>query len=104
MTVSVMHAPSPIRRSARRPSLGAAKGSLTWMLVDVGNQLGLFDALARFGAITVPALAARTGFDEGFLSEWLYAMAEMGQVQFDVRTRRFASAGKPMLRHAEAGA
>jgi hypothetical protein len=89
MTTNVMQAmrsqPAAWEHEAQAPP-----ESLSELLMAVGRQLGIFDALAALGGITAPALARCTGLDERFLNEWLDAMVDMGQVEFDAATARFA--------------
>ena len=75
--------------------------SLSGMLVGVGRELRLFEALDALGDITGPALARCTGLDEGFLGEWLNAMVEMGHVEFDSTTARFAFPRQRVTRRGE---
>ena len=77
----------------RRAPYGAFSRSMSSALIGVGEQLGLFDALTLVGEITAPAFAARTGFDEHSLGEWLNTMVGMGRVEFDAHTGRFSLPG-----------
>ena len=60
------------------------------LLAEVGTRLGLFDELATHGPETCPELAERTGLDEGYIREWLAAMAERAYLDYDASTHRFA--------------
>ncbi|MGY9074951.1 MAG: class I SAM-dependent methyltransferase [Acidimicrobiales bacterium] len=51
------------------------QGEMVSMLIHIGDELGLFAALADSGAVTSEALAASTELNERFLREWLMGMA-----------------------------
>src|SRR5690348_5065476 len=61
--------------------LGAMNGAATTAMVAVGDQLGLYRALADGGPATQNELAARTGTAARYLREWLsqQAAAEIGR-------------------------
>jgi SAM-dependent methyltransferase len=56
--------------------------TLNAALVVMGDQLGLYRALAGAGALTPSELAARTGTSERYLREWLNAQAAGGYVDY----------------------
>ena len=58
-------------------------------LVLVGDQVGLFRAMAGAGAIDAAELARRTGIHPRYAEEWLSAMACAGYVEFDARDDAF---------------
>ena len=58
-------------------------------LILIGEELGLYKALAAAGALTPGELAARTGTDERYIREWLCAHAAGGYVNYDPDTGRF---------------
>ncbi len=60
--------------------LGALTNSV---LVHVGDQLGLYKALAESGPTTSQALAKQTGTSERLVREWLSAQAAQGYVNYD---------------------
>src|SRR3954468_23195151 len=60
------------------------------VLVHVGDQLGLYKALAESGATTPAALAQRTGTSERLVREWLSAQAAQGYVSYDKEDGRFS--------------
>jgi SAM-dependent methyltransferase len=70
--------------------------------VVVGDQLGLYKALAK-GAADVATLAKRTETDERYLLEWLSAQAASGYVTYDPATRRFALSEEQAMALAEEG-
>jgi hypothetical protein len=55
--------------------LGAMTGAATTAMVAVGDQLGLYRALADGGPATQDELAARTGTAARYLREWLSQQA-----------------------------
>lgn len=66
--------------------LGAA---LSFPLVLVGEQLGLFTALAAGEPMTAGELAEQTHTDERYVQEWFSAMAAGGYATFDSGRQRF---------------
>ncbi len=56
--------------------------TLNAALVVMGDQLGLYRALAGAGALTPSELAARTGTTERYVREWLNAQAAGGFVDY----------------------
>src|SRR2546430_430371 len=66
--------------------LGAA---ISAALVVIGDQLGLYKALASSGPATPAELATRTGTSERYVREWLCAQAAGGYVDYDPATARF---------------
>jgi 2-polyprenyl-3-methyl-5-hydroxy-6-metoxy-1,4-benzoquinol methylase len=58
--------------------LGAMTGAATTAMVAVGDQLGLYRALADGGPATPGELAARTGMAARYLREWLSQQAAAG--------------------------
>lgn len=59
-------------------------------LVLIGEQLGLYRAMAEAGPLTPADLAARTGTDERYIREWLSAQAAGGYATYEPETGRFA--------------
>ena len=62
--------------------LGAMIGAATTAMVAVGDQLGLYRALADGGPATSGELAARTGTAARYLKEWLSQQAAAGFVTY----------------------
>jgi SAM-dependent methyltransferase len=60
--------------------LGAA---LTATLVNVGDQLGLYRAMAGAGPMTASQLAAETKTTERYVAEWLAAQAASGYITYE---------------------
>jgi hypothetical protein len=57
--------------------------------VLIGEQLGLYVALAAHGPVTSAGLAEKTGTRERYLREWLAGQAAAGFVEYDAATKRF---------------
>lgn len=58
-------------------------------LAVIGDQLGLYKALATGGALTSQELAARTNLSERYLREWLLNQAAGGYIEYDASTGRY---------------
>jgi 2-polyprenyl-3-methyl-5-hydroxy-6-metoxy-1,4-benzoquinol methylase len=54
---------------------GYKQGEVVSVLIHLGDRLGLFRALAELGTTTGGELAASTGLDERWVTEWLLGMA-----------------------------
>jgi SAM-dependent methyltransferase len=78
--------------------LGAVTNSV---LVHVGDQLGLYKALAQAGACTPGSLARRTGTAERLVREWLCAQAAQGYVAYDDTTQEFSLAPEQAMVFAD---
>lgn len=66
--------------------LGAAMGA---SLILLGEELGLYRAMAEAGPVTSSELAERTGTNERCVREWLAAQAASGYVTFDEPSRYY---------------
>lgn len=66
--------------------LGAA---WTGASVIIGDQLGLYGALAAKGPLTSTELAQQTGTAERYVREWLATQAASGFIDYDSQTARF---------------
>ena len=64
-------------------------GGLNCALTLLGDQLGLYKALAASGPQGSEALADATGLSERWVREWLYQQACIGQVAYDERQNQF---------------
>ena len=71
--------------------------------VVVGDQLGLYKALARIGPSSVEALAQATETDPRYLREWLSAQAASGYVSYDAAAERFFLTEEQAFALAEEG-
>ncbi len=66
--------------------LGAAVSGL---MVYLGDQLGLYRAMANAGPLTPAELAERTNTDERYVREWLNNQAAGGYVTYDAKKRTY---------------
>ena len=81
MAVTDIDEPSSRRSSASRPPSWAP--ALNAALVTLGDELGLYRAMADGQPVTPAELAARTGTQERYVREWLNAQAASGFVVYD---------------------
>lgn len=63
--------------------LADAAASVTGLTVSLGDQLGLYRAMAAAGPLTSAELAARTGTEERHVREWLHSQVTAGYVRLD---------------------
>jgi SAM-dependent methyltransferase len=70
--------------------VGDMGAAVTAALVTLGDQLGLYKALAAGGPATSTELAQRTNCAERYLREWLAAQAAAGYVGFDKSSGRYS--------------
>lgn len=66
--------------------LGAAVAGAS---VIIGDQLGLYKALAASGPQSSAQLAEQTGTAERYIREWLSTQAASGYIEYDAQTKRF---------------
>ena len=77
-------------------------GALTnAILVHVGDQLGLYEALLETGPTTPAALAKRSGTAERLIREWLSAQAAQGYVTYDRASEKFSLSPEQAMVFAE---
>ncbi|MFF5293983.1 class I SAM-dependent methyltransferase [Paractinoplanes globisporus] len=81
--------PELIEQNANR-LLGAMIGAATTAMVAVGDQLGLYRALAAGGPATPEELAARTGTTARYLKEWLSQQTAAGFLTYQPEDGRYA--------------
>jgi len=74
--------------------LGAMIGAATTAMVAVGDQLGLYRALADGGPATPAELAARTGTADRYLREWLSQQAAAGFLSYRAEDGRYTLAAE----------
>ena len=68
--------------------LGVNNGFLS-LMVSVGHQTGLFDAMAGQAPATSGEVASAAGLQERYVREWLGAMVVGGIVAYDPATRTY---------------
>lgn len=66
-------------------------------LVVLGDQLGLYQALAGSGGLTPAGLANATHTSERYVREWLNAQAAGGYIDFDPLTERYSMSPEQAL-------
>jgi SAM-dependent methyltransferase len=69
--------------------VGELGATVNAALVVIGDELGLYKAMAGAGGITPGELAERTGTSERYVREWLNAQAAGGYVEYDPGERRY---------------
>jgi SAM-dependent methyltransferase len=74
--------PDRLRDFSRR-LFGHLNGAVTSALVYLGDELGLYRALAQGGAASSAELAERSGLDERWVREWLYNQAAAGLLEVE---------------------
>jgi 2-polyprenyl-3-methyl-5-hydroxy-6-metoxy-1,4-benzoquinol methylase len=87
------HRPAPARALSSAPRMRARPiaelvvddvgGAFTTGLAYIGDQLGLFAALAALGRASSEALARQTGLQERYVREWLKAMVSAEYLEYD---------------------
>ncbi len=70
--------------------IGDVAGAMGLLLAYMGDQLGLYAALAEISPATSGELSERTGVRERYLREWLASNAAGGYVEYDPETERFS--------------
>ena len=78
--------PPPVDRKRvqefARTLFGHYTSGIVTLMVQIGHETGLFDALAR-GPATSVEIAARAGLEERYVREWLGAVTTGGIVEYD---------------------
>ena len=69
--------------------IGDVGACVSGALVVLGDRLGLYGAMADGGKVSSQELAAKTGFRERYLREWLSAQAAAGYVTYDEKSDKF---------------
>jgi 2-polyprenyl-3-methyl-5-hydroxy-6-metoxy-1,4-benzoquinol methylase len=64
-------------------AVGDLGSALTATLVNVGDRLGLYKAMAGAGPLSAAELAMRTSTTERYVAEWLAAQAASGYVDYE---------------------
>jgi SAM-dependent methyltransferase len=67
--------------------VGAAAGAA---LILLGDELGLYKALASGGPSTSAEVSSRTGCAERYVREWLAQQAASGYIEYDAAAARFS--------------
>lgn len=64
-------------------------GAFSVPLVQIGEQLGIYEALNDVGPSTVTEIAQATGVAERYMKEWLSAQAASKYISYDADTEKF---------------
>jgi SAM-dependent methyltransferase len=87
------HRPASVDDAKLQQFMGRAIGdigaTLNAALVMIGEELGLYRAMADAGPVTAADLAERTGTARRYVQEWLAAQAAGGYVTYDAMSKRF---------------
>src|SRR5580698_2295570 len=70
-------------------AVGEMGAAMNAALINVGDKLGLYKAMAGAGPMTSAELAAKTKTHERYVREWLSAQAAGGFVTYDVASGKF---------------
>ncbi|MBX5101045.1 methyltransferase domain-containing protein [Rhizobium lentis] len=70
--------------------VGDVGAAMSGALVVLGDQVGIFRAMADGKPMSVKDLAAKTGMKERYLREWLSAPAAAEYVSYDEKSDRFS--------------
>jgi SAM-dependent methyltransferase len=79
-----------------------AAGAMGVLLAYIGDQLGLYRALAE-RPMTSEELAAQTGTEERYVREWLSSNAAGGYVEYDISDQKFSMTPEQALLFAAEG-
>ncbi len=86
-------AQAPIDEAKLEQFVGSVVGdlgaTLNTALIRIGDQLGLYKAMAGAGPMTSAELAERTDTAERYVREWLAAQAAGGYVAYDAESGRY---------------
>jgi SAM-dependent methyltransferase len=83
--------------------VGDVGASITGALIVLGDQLGLYKAMADGKPVTARELADKTGLKERYVREWLSAQAAADYVQYDDGEDRFSLSPEQAMAFAEEG-
>lgn len=75
--------------------------AITGALVVLGDQLGLYKAMADGKPVTSQELAAKTGFKERYIREWLSGQAAADYIDYDAESDSFSLSPEQAMAFAE---
>lgn len=81
--------------------IGDVGASVTGALIVLGDQLGLYRAMANGDPVTSAQLADRTGLKERYVREWLSAQAAAAYVDYHEDTDSFSLSPEQAMAFAE---
>ena len=84
-------------------ALGDMGAAMNAALVLLGDELGLYKAMAGAGPMTADVLAEKTGTFPRYVREWLSAQAASGYVTYDPATRTFTLPPEQAMALAQEG-
>ncbi len=70
--------------------LGDVGAAIHGPSILIGEQLGLYKALAGSGPLSSQGLAEKTGIPERYAREWLAGQAASGYVEYDAEAKRYS--------------
>jgi len=88
LTAASVPAPDPVAEF-KGTAGGLAKSALQMHLVQLGDELGMFQAFLDNGAMTVPTLASKVGVVPRYLKEWCMCMATMNILEYTASSDTF---------------
>ncbi|MGH9260014.1 MAG: SAM-dependent methyltransferase, partial [Acidimicrobiales bacterium] len=83
-------------------AVGDLGSAISGLMVYLGDQLGLYRAMAGAGALTSAEVAGRAGCDERYVREWLSNQAAAGYVVYDPASGTFELPAEQALALADA--
>ncbi|WP_186419507.1 class I SAM-dependent methyltransferase [Bosea sp. CS1GBMeth4] len=83
--------------------VGDVGACVTGALIVLGDQLGLYRAMADGEPVTAAELAGRTGLKERYVREWLSAQAAADYVEYDEASDSFSLSPEQAMTFAEEG-
>lgn len=83
--------------------VGDVGACVTGSLIVLGDQLGLYRAMADGEPVTAAELAGRTGLKERYVREWLSAQAAADYVQYDEESDSFSLSPEQAMAFADEG-
>jgi 2-polyprenyl-3-methyl-5-hydroxy-6-metoxy-1,4-benzoquinol methylase len=69
--------------------LGTLNESFTALMVSIGNQTGLFDAMGELPPATSDEIAKAAGLNERYVREWLGATVTAKVVEYDPESKQY---------------
>ena len=81
--------------------VGDVGAAMSGALVVLGDQVGIYKAMADGTPMSVQDLAKKTGIKERYLREWLSAQAAADYVAYDEKTDRFSLTPEQAMVFAE---
>src|SRR3954453_17476557 len=84
-------------------AVGDIGAAMSAALVLIGDELGLYKAMAAAGPVTPGELAKRTGTNERYVREWLNNQAAGGYVTYDAASGKFSLSPEQAMALADEG-